>query len=116
MNYKKNTSIDFNEKSYLSAFHQFKSSLANDPLLVYPDPENVFTLNPDAPNNAIGSVSCQGNNPYCISFQYFKFSGTKLLIYGKRIIINYPKCKHLKPYLAYLISKQVMLQSHDYII
>lgn len=60
---RKDSTIDLNEKSYLSAFQQLKSCSANDPVLVYPDFEKIFTLTTYAPNYAIGSVLSQDNHP-----------------------------------------------------
>lgn len=57
---KKNAVIDINNVEYRECFETCKNLLTNDPILQYPNFNEVFHLTTDASNYAIGAVISQG--------------------------------------------------------
>lgn len=57
---KKDAKIDINDPTYRNCFEHCKTLLVNEPILQYPDFNQIFHLTTDASNYAIGAVLSQG--------------------------------------------------------
>ena len=62
---KKNSIININDPECEKNFNIFKTLLAHNSILAYPDFPKTFTLTTDPSNNALGAVLPQDNHPIC---------------------------------------------------
>lgn len=96
---KKGSKIDINNIEYKNSFETLKNYLINEPILVYPDFTEPFTLTTDASNYAIGAVLSQKDKPICYGSRTLSKAEINYSVIEKELASIIYFCNYWKSYL-----------------
>ena len=96
---KKNTTINLNDPSYISAFEKLKEIITTHPILRYPNFNKKFKLLTDASNLAIGAVLSQEGHPVCYASRTLNDHEKNYSTIEKELLALVWGTKYYRPYL-----------------
>lgn len=95
---KKGKKVEHTEE-FLKAFETCKLLLCNDPILIRPDFDKIFTLTTDASQFAIGAVLSQDNKPVCYASRTLNPSEINYSVTEKELLAVIWAVRYFRPYI-----------------
>lgn len=96
---KKETKINVNDPSYISAFEKLKEIITSHPILRYPNFNKRFKLVTDASNLAIGAVLTQDGHPICYASRTLNNHEKNYSTIEKELLAIVWGTKYFRPYI-----------------